>query len=495
MRGWSLFLTLTAFVCVLALQELVHGQTIAPSFDALQSSALPQVPASFSDSGLRMEQLEQEVASLRAQLDSLTSTRDDAMPVTPAVAVASTCDACSPGAMHKRTHYVTYDGGWVLRPYDSVKTPYELKFNMHNQFRYTGFARSVTSFTDAAGNVRPIENRNDFDINRGRLVFSGYAGDPRVGFYTNVDYNTVANNPVLLLMSWLSFQCSDSLTVYAGLGKVPGTWEWIETSRFSLGAERTMATTFFRPSMTAGIWAIGEPLENVHYRVLVGDGFNTFTLRAAELDTNLVYSGSLWYEPLGEYGAGFSDLECHESLAVRIGNGLTFAGNDADPTGEPGPEQTLIRLSDGTRLVEPGALAPGVTVNEFDITLYAVHLGLKYRGWNLSTEYFLRWLSDLRGTGPLPVSSLFDHGFFAQTGFFVVPQRIELYALGSQVTGDFGSGTELGGGINCYLKGQRGARITADVTHIDDSPAQQDRTGLVAGASGTLFRVQFWSFF
>ncbi|MEM1071074.1 MAG: porin [Planctomycetota bacterium] len=383
----------------------------------------------------------------------------------------------------------------MIRPNNSGRTPFELRFNIHNQFRYTGFANSNDLFVDSAGNTIPISARNDFDINRGRFVFSGYAFDPNLEFYTNVDYNTVANDPVLLLLSWVSYRFGDALTIRAGLLKVPGTWEWEQSSRFTLGAERSLATTFFRPSITAGVWAQGTLGESVFYRALVGDGFNTFTLRAAELDVNLAYSALLWWEKGEHFGVGYSDLECHESLSLRVGHGFTYASNDSDPIGEPGPEQTVIRLSDGTRLVEPGAIAPGVTVNEFDISLYTVHLGLKRRGQSFAAEYFFRWLTSLAATGPIPDSSLFDHGFFAQGGAFVIPKRLELYAIGSQVRGEFGSGTQIGGGVNWYVKGERGARFTFDVSRIEDSPADQNRTGLVAGGSGTLFRVQWWHFF
>lgn len=484
------------FLCAIAVLSCtsleVRGQWEQPAYQAQSSVA--------ADSEARIDQLERIVDDLQREVQYLRSEA-----INPHLSYMSGVES-SPisyreagapvpgGAGDVVSHYLTYDEGWAIRAHDPVAFPFELKLNFHNQFRHTGFARSVSSFTDSAGNVVPIKNRNDFDVNRGRLVFSGHAFDPSLSFYTNIDYNTVAQNPVLLLLSWVSIHCSDALTVSMGLGKVPGTWEWLESSRFTLGAERTMATTFFRPSITAGIWAQGEPCEGIFYHFLIGDGFNSFTLRAAELDTNLVYSGSVWWEPLGPFGIGFSDLEGHDALAIRFGNAFTFARNDSEPTGEPGPEQTLTRLSDGTRLVEPGALATGVTVNQFDTSLYAVHLGFKYRGASVAAEYFLRWLTSLEGTGPLPVNSLFDHGFFVQGGFFITPQ-LECYGIGSQVTGDHGTGSEVAAGLNWYIRDQRGSRVTLDVARIEDSPAQQDRTGYVVGSSGTLFRVQLWTFF
>lgn len=225
---------------------------------------------------------------------------------------------------------------------------------------------------------------------------------------------------------------------------------------------------------------------------MVGDGFNTFTLNAAQWGDNFAYLIMLWWEPWGNFGIDFSDLENHDSAVVRLGHAFTFTRNEADPVGEPGPEQRIIRLSDATRLVEPGALSSGVTVNQFDLLLYAIHFGLKCNGVSLSIEYYFRWLRELKGTGSLPETSLFDHGFFVQSGFFPMPHTIELYGRGSYVTGPFGDGLEVGGGVNWYVQNRRNWRFTFDVVNLTTPPTSQDRTGLKVGGSGTLFRFQSW---
>jgi len=466
-------------------RKIQIGNVFALLLIGISASALraqPPLPPSY-EPDRRIEQLENVVFELRQQVQQLEDQQ--------AWVYGNQASVESDPA----THYLVYDKGWVIRPNSVSRTPFELQFNFHQQLRHTGFAPSVDTFTDSAGITRPIASRNDFDINRGRLVFSGFAFDPNLQFYTNVDYNSVSAEPVQLLLSSISYRFGDGLTMAAGKGKVPGGWEWEESSRYSHGAERTMATTFFRPSITAGIWAKGTINEKIHYHGLIGDGFNTFTLQASELDTNLVYSGILWWEPLTKFGRGVSDLEYHEHLALRTGSSITYNRSAADPLGQPGPEQTVIRLSDGTRLIEPGALAPNVTVNQFDLSLYTIHIGAKFRGASLAAEYYLRSINSLQGTGSLPISSLFDHGYYLRSGYFTFPKRCEFFVYGSQVSGDYGTGSEVGGGLNWFLKGERGARITFDVAHIEESPAQQSRTGLVAGGSGVLFRTQLWTFF
>lgn len=442
----------------------------------------------------QMAELEATIAELQSRLESLEA---QSQPIL--VPHNDAADDRLPPPMMAPvpllSHGVTYDGGWVIRPFDPERTPFELKIGLQNQFRHTGFASDEPSVVNSAGRTVPTPSRSDFSINRGRIVFSGYALDPLLEFYANVDYNTVADEQFQILMAWIRHPFHPAFNLAYGLGKVPGTWEWQESARWPLGAERSLATTYFRPSITGGIWADGELSPGWHYHVLVGNGFNTFTLQSSELDDNLAYSGMMWWEPWGDFGQGFSDLEFHDASVLRLGHALTFSRQDGDPGNGPGPEQTAIRLSDGTRLVEVGALAPGATVNQFDITLYAVHAGWKHRGMSFAGEYFLRWLTNIEATQPIPEHSLFDHGFLLQAGAFVVPERLELFTRGSVVHGAFGSGSEISGGVNWYVQGQRNWRFTFDIARIDDSPAQQDRTGFQAGASGLLVRSQVWTSF
>lgn len=393
------------------------------------------------------------------------------------------------------THSVQYDAGWKLAPNDVDATPFQMRVGLHNQFRYTNFQADQPTFTNAAGDTIDIRDRNDFDINRGRLVFDGFAFHEDLGYYVNIDYNTVSSSPIQLLLSWISFDFCDALKLHAGLGKVPGSWEWQQSSRYPMGIERTLATTFFRPSISAGVWATGSFYDSIFHRTMVSDGFNTFSLRAAELDTNFAYSTLWWWEPLESFGDGFSDVEMHDTPAIRIGHGLTQNSNDETFADSPGPEQTVVRLTDGTRLVSEGALAAGETVGSFDQWLYTVHAGVKWRGWSVSGEGFFRWLRNIKSVDDDDLGSLFATGFYAQASKFVFPKRLELYSRTSHVDGKFGHGREISAGLNWYLFESRSARATFEVADLRDSPAEQSRTAFVAGGSGTLIQAQLWTFF
>lgn len=189
----------------------------------------------------RVAELEQSVARLQRQLDALQTSagaaESPAVPPAPATEVfADDSPPATPEWLTPATHGVVYDKGWTLRPLDPQRMPYELTVSFHNQFRYTGFAAEEGSYVNSAGQTVATPERSDFDINRGRLIFSGYAIDPMIEFYMNVDYNTVADQPIQMLMAWIKHPLHPAFRLAYGLGKVPGSWEWQESARYTLGA-------------------------------------------------------------------------------------------------------------------------------------------------------------------------------------------------------------------------------------------------------------------
>jgi len=400
-------------------------------------------------------------------------------------------------AGYDRGFFITSGDAESLSGKGSESFPFLLRVNLQNQFRYNGFARTEREWTDAAGNVNPIANRNDFEIHRGRLLFSGHAIDRDLNYYVNIDYATLGDDRVTILLAWLNYRFNRAFDLHFGKGKVPGGREWLLTSMNTMSPDRSLATTFFRPSITTGIWAKGEPVDRIYYQAMVGNGFSTSSAGFRDLDTNFVYSANTWWEPLGVFGGLYSDLDYHETLAVRWGSSLTTSRQSGRQFDTSAPEETFIRLSDGTDLTEPGALAPGVSVTDYSLYLATLDAAMKYRGVSISGEYFLRWLTEIRGTAAIPDSrdNIFDHGLHFQAGAFVVPKRLELFTRTSYVHGPLGNGSEYAGGFNWFFRGTENWRFCFDITRLNNSPAEQIRTGYSAGASGLLVRGQLQTMF
>ena len=393
-------------------------------------------------------------------------------------------------------YYVGYDRGFLFRPTDPDESPFELKINGQNQIRYTGFEREYPTWTDSAGVPTTISNQSNFQIPRGRLILSGFAFLRELKYNLNIDYNTVSASQINFRAYWLAWRFSRAMTVFAGQSKVPGSREWLESFVNTLGADRSMATTFFRPSLSQGIWATGEPADGLFYHVMMSNGFNTVGATPQTLSSVMALSGSVWWEPLGDFGTGYSDFEWHSEPSIRLGTSLTYAPEQGPQGTSTVPENSSIRLSDGTLITDKGALAPGVTLNAFKIGLASVDVSYKCRGFSVSTELFSQELFALKGSGALPISTISQYGGFVQGGYFVVPQKIEPYARASYVTGPYGSGSEYAGGLNWFLlPGKQNLRFTFDAAWLDNNPATQNRTNLQSGQTGILVRSQLQIFF
>ena len=385
----------------------------------------------------------------------------------------------------------------VARSKDDADMPFELRADLFSQVRLTYFDERASAWIDSAGNVQPISNFDSLELTRNFIQFSGYAIDPRLQFTANLFSSTALNSTSYL--GWINFRYSRGFDIRAGNWIVPGTREWFESFRYTMGSDRLMATTFFRPNISPGIWVQGEPLDNVHYVAMVANSLNRFNQGVQRIGTARAFGGTLWWEPFGAFGPGPSDAEYHTRLSPRIGTSAAFSresnqGFSADETGNP--EDTILRLSDGTPLFRPGALAPGVELRSVNVSLWTIDMALKYRGFAVSGEYFLRWLNDFNYTGgELPLHQLFDHGALLQSSYFVIPSKLEGFVRSSFVTGHFGGGYEVGGGLNWYIRGNRDWRMTFEVLDVNRSPAQNLLTGYRAGASGTLYQLQLFTDF
>ncbi len=382
----------------------------------------------------------------------------------------------------------------LVRPEDAQRLPFELRVDLFTQARYTNFAPSMRTWTDSTGQVRPVRSISSWEIMRNFIQFSGFALDPKLQFTAFIFSSTAINDTVYL--GWINYRFSDALDVRVGNWAVPGTREWYESFRFTLGVDRSMATTFFRPYISPGVWAQGEPIKNFHYVAMVANSLNRFNQGIDRISSSFAFGGTVWWEPLGPFGVGTSDLENRALPVTRLGVSTAESREANQGTTDarlPNPEDTIVRLSDGTPLFRPGALGPGVGLSAASIQLCSLDAAFKYRGLGISGEYFLRWLDDFSTFGGAPShSSLFDHGALLQGGYFIIPTKLESYLRSSFVTGRFGTGSEFGGGINWYPFGSRDCRLTCEVLSIRHSPAQNLLTGYRAGESGTLAQVQLF---
>lgn len=453
-----------------------------------------------------LDQQAAEIQDLRRRIDKRESIYEGTQTPSPACdegpsvrrlpavveAAAPNCDEDLEDADYLQLDYLSdYDHGFLaVRPVKAEKHPFELKFNGWIQFRHHAFSSDVDSWTDNAGVTRPVRDRNAMDIERARLTLSGYAQDPRLTYFLQLDGDTDGGHAVDFFDYWWAWEFSEHFQLQLGKRKVAADRQWLLGARNTRFIDRPMANDFFRPDRTVGAFGVGKLGQSTHYEVMLGNGYNTTNLPNSVSDNLLTFAATNYFDPLGDYGGPLVDFSSTQQLLVRLGHSFVYSPQADNARGQPLEEADFIRLSDGTRLTQTGALAPGVTVSAFDVRLYGVDAAAKWMGWSLNSEIFFRWINEIQGDGVLPVKELYQKGFYIEGGRFLLTKLLDANIRYSQVSGEFSGSSEIAAGFNWYPLKKTNMKISFDVTAVDGSPLQSSASDMLVGDDGMLFRTQ-----
>jgi hypothetical protein len=371
----------------------------------------------------------------------------------------------------------------------------EIDLSVYSYIRYLNQKGLDDTYIDHFGNERPIDIRNDFQVNKVFLYTKGWLLDPKFNylFYvwsTNTALGNTSNN---LVAGALTYRFAEAFNLTGGVVGLPATrsmmgqfpfWHRVDT--------RTIADEFMRGSFTQGLSADGKLAEGLNYRFTLGNNLSNFGVNALKLDDEInTYSGALvWMPTTGEFGprGAIGDYEYHTELATLFGLHLTHSTEDKQSQPEQNaPENTQIRLSDGVTIFTPDVLAPGVTVDKVDYTMLAVNGGMKYRGFSLEAEAFYRKLDNFQTNAPLLIDELIDKGFQAKLSSMVIPKTLQLYANGSKIFGEYGDPWDSGIGMNWWPFRQRGMRFNTEVLYLRNSPVGYSSLPYTVGANGWVF--------
>lgn len=390
---------------------------------------------------------------------------------------------------------VGYDSGFTIASkkeldLDAGDLPFRLTITGWGQLRHTVF--------ESEG---PNRNVNQFQLKRGRVVFSGHAFVPEFSYFIQIDGRSSSGDDVRLLDYFLRWDIGHRslgldkgvLRFRTGRYKMPFTMSRDLSGREFEFADRSVASIFFDVNRSLGwglegkFYALRRPWywEAAVFNGLVTGGAETGS--SGSLDNNFAGSARIHAFPCGEWGRGsLADFDGHCTLATRIGAG--FATSKIDRAGRT--EFDSLRVNDsGERL--SGLLPPGVF--DYNVFLYSVDASFKYYGWSGTLEYYFRSVTDFRS--PL-AADLFDHGFWLQGGKFVVPERLQLLARWSRVMGNSGNlgladetFDELAGGFAWYFREQH-AKLVVDATYLNGAPVNSSALDINPGDVGWLYRTQ-----
>jgi len=371
-----------------------------------------------------------------------------------------------------------------------------VKLGIYALFRGIDQEPQAQTLTDHLGNQYPIDTRRDFQLHRILIPFTGWLYDPK--FTYGVTIWTVNDTEQVRVIGAFQYKFAEQFALGAGVGSMPGTRSLNYSHPFWFGHDRVMADEFFRSGFTSGVWATGNLRPDLFYRVMVGNNISTLGINASKNTRSLAYGGTMaWMPTTGEFGpsGGYDDFEMHDRLATRFGFSIVSSPNE-DRASQPSssqPDATQIRLADSLLLFQSNSLGPGVTVQKADYETQAVDASFKYRGWALDSEFYHRTLgSFVTAVGSLPIptglSSISDHGFMVQTGYFFIPRTLEMYLSGSMVFPDtdlgFRRSSEVLAGANWFWTHTRLQRANLQVINVTRSATSSTFGYYTGGLTG-----------
>jgi hypothetical protein len=204
------------------------------------------------------------------------------------------------------------------------------------------------TYVDYFGNTKVVSQREDFQLNKFFLPFSGWFLDPKFRYYLYVwSANTAQGDAAQVVGAGnLSYVVNRHVTIGAGITSLPSVRSTEGQFPYWLGVDdRLTADEFFRGSYTSGVWLKGEIATGLNYMAMLGNNLSTLGISASQLDNQLdTWSGMLsWMPTTGEFGplGAFGDFEGHTELATRIGVHFTHSTEIGRASPVPTPSTTL----------------------------------------------------------------------------------------------------------------------------------------------------------
>jgi len=369
----------------------------------------------------------------------------------------------------------------------------DLSISIYTYARYLNQLALAKNYINGFGQVVPVVQRQDFQLQKLQFKFLGWVMDPKFTYYlwAWTSNPTMGQGAQVVLAGHVDYKFNKYLMLGAGIYSLPGTRSVEGNFPFWLSVDtRLIGDEFFRPSYTTGINAKGNITDRLRYQAMFANNTSQLGVSALELDNGLnTFSGALVWET-GDFGLAWGDLEDHKKLAYRLGG--HFNRSHETSQSQPGTEtieNTQIRLGDGTIVFTPNIFGPGIAVNALDWKVACTDVGLKYHGFSFDAEYYWRWLNNFTGPGTAGLPEIRNHGFQLQASAMAIPKTLQFYSGGSMVLGNLGGGYDTRVGMNWFPFKNRVVRWNSEGLLLYRSPVGYTSVPYNVGSTGFVFHT------
>jgi regulator of replication initiation timing len=420
----------------------------------------------------KIEQLESQRAADKAQVEKVVTEEKD--------------------AWYKKFK-AGYDKGFFLES-DDGNFEMKMKFRSQLQFAVDNTDNKETGEKDTATN---------FNVRRFRIYWEGHAFRP----WYNYVFQISADNNGNFVLRDAYFDAAYDTQIFPRLGqyKVPFNREELTSSSELQLVDRSIVNDQFKYGRDRGVGAYGLLANMFTYGAGVynGDGLN-----GTSVDSNLLYVGRIQFNP------------CCGKLAYSSTGSFPIGGAyKLEPMNFKEKEPILAFGVAGATI--PGLNIKQKTPDNNDLTARMNELGLqfadvtsitadvnfKYQIFSFTGEYDGRWIqpngankSIMNVLSASDLGTVYDQGFEAQAGIFLIPHVLELAGRYAYINFDNVESLNpderlpdnqwaVTPGINYYITQDNRWKIQLDYNYI--------KTSFFTGAdtNENLFRVQLQTYF
>ena len=369
----------------------------------------------------------------------------------------------------------------------------DLNISLYSYGRYLNQKALEPTYTSYFGVTTNLQQRQDFQLNKVQIKFLGWMMDQRFRYflYAWTSNASQGEGAQVVLAGNLNYAFNKHFAIGAGIFSLPGVRSVEGNFPFWLGVDsRLIADEYMRPSYSSGVKASGMITKGLIYQSMIANNLSTLGVAAAQLPNYFQTTANalVWMPTTGEFGTGFGDFEGHEHVATRLAGHFSYSKeNKQSQPGTDSPDNTQLRLSDGSIIFTPNLFGPGIAVSDAVYKLFATDGGIKYHGYALEGEFYLHRLSNFQGTGTSVLRPNPDRGYQLQASAMVLPQTLQGYLGGSEIIGNYGRPWDFRAGVNYFPYKNRVVRWNTEFLYLYRSPVGYPSVPFAFGGTGPIF--------
>ncbi len=379
-----------------------------------------------------------------------------------------------------------YDKGFYIKSSDE---DFLLRINALLKIRYTGQNRQTDNPRRQGRNVQ--DDINGFEIEDLYMFFQGYLHTPKLTYSIVLTGETDDAHDWRTYTATINYEFAKELQVVAGQVKVPFGRQWLMGKGDLQFIDRSLSNEVFSPGRSIGVAVHGTVANRLSYILAMVNGIADQNDVLDQMDTNFAYAARLVGHILGSPIKSEGDVEYSKDPQMEVGMSFAYADDNGDHS--PSVFYSIPDRIRAGRGIGGNAMAD---LTGSDLTQFGADYAFKYRGFSIQAEYFLRMVDgdneysqwELRTTKH---ETSHQQGGYIQTGYFIVPKKVEAIArLGGVWDNDDDNTWEYTFGVNYFPFGTRNLLLQADYTRIDEASVTSTAGNWSQNDEINMFRVQ-----